>query len=193
MKTEEWLEGLLEDSGSFRQGHFLLSSGRHSPSYVQCALLLEKPSRARAVGERLASLLEVHRPDSVLSPALGGLIIGHEVAAALGVPFRFVERKEGAMTLRRGFELRRGERVVVIEDVITTGGSCMEAVAVARGKDAEVVAVGAIIDRSLAAGVFDVAYEHLLVLDFPTYDAEHCPLCAEGSVAVKPGSRSEVG
>jgi orotate phosphoribosyltransferase len=140
----------------------------------------------------LAAQLVAHRPDSILSPALGGLIIGHEVAAVLGIPFRFVERKEGEMTLRRGFELAKGERVVVIEDVITTGGSCLEAVAVARDHGADVVAVGAIIDRSSADSAFDVPYEHLLVLDFPTYDGSACPLCAEGSEAIKPGSRSEL-
>lgn len=191
MRTEDWLEELLEASGSLRRGHFRLSSGRHSPAYVQCALLLESPWRARQVGTALAARLTRHRPDSILSPALGGLIIGHEVAASLGVPFRFVERKEGEMILRRGFRLRRGERVAVVEDVITTGGSCLEAAAVARDHGAEVVAVAAIIDRSAASTAFEVPYEHLAVLDFPTYYGDDCPLCAEGAPIDKPGSRPD--
>lgn len=117
------LRDLLRESGALREGHFLLSSGLHSSGYVQCALLLESPARARRVGEWLAERLAAYRADSVLSPALGGVIIGHETAVALGVPFRFVERREGEFTLRRGFRLAAGERVVVVEDVVTTGKS----------------------------------------------------------------------
>jgi orotate phosphoribosyltransferase len=183
------LEALLAESGALREGHFRLSSGLHSPAYVQCALLLELPERARKVGAALAERLRRLSPESVLSPALGGVIIGHEVAAALGVPFRFSERQEGAMTLRRGFALAPGERVAVIEDVVTTGKSTRECAALATSAGAEVVAIGSILDRSLGQHGFSVPFESLLQLDFPTYAPESCPLCAAGGEAEKPGSR----
>ncbi len=183
------LERMLEASGALRRGHFQLSSGLHSPAYVQCALLLEDPARARQVGSELAGLLRDLRPDSVLSPALGGVIIGHEVAAALGVPFRFTERKGEAMELRRGFELASGERVVVVEDVVTTGRSTRETIAVAAARGARVVGAGAIIDRSGGRHGFDVPLRALVALDLPAYGAADCPLCRAGGVAEKPGSR----
>jgi len=182
--------GLLRSSGALLDGHFLLSSGLHSPRYVQCAKLLELPVRARRVGERLAALLRPLQLDSIVSPALGGVIIGHEVASALDVPFRFVERRDGAMELRRGFALRNGERVAVVEDVVTTGKSTLEAAAVASGHGAEVVAVGAILDRSGGRRPFTVPFPSLLTLDFPTWAAAECPLCAAGGKPEKPGSRA---
>lgn len=182
------LRELLRESGALREGHFVLSSGLHSSGYVQCALLLESPARARRVGEWLAERLAAYRVDSVLSPALGGVIIGHETAAALEVPFRFVERREGEFTLRRGFRLVAGERVVVVEDVVTTGKSTREAAEVARRLGAEVVAVGAIIDRG-AGDAFSVPFEALLRLDLPTWEPEECRLCAAGSSVESPGSR----
>ncbi len=188
--TSSEVEALLEESGALARGHFQLSSGLHSPAYVQCALLLEDPRRARRVGRALARLLATLRPASVLSPALGGLVIGHEVAEALGVPFRFTERKDGVMELRRGFGLEDGERVVVVEDVVTTGRSTRETAVVAREAGGEVVAIGSIIDRSGAGeGPFDLPFFHLLKLDLPTWPAAECPLCAEGGTPVKPGSR----
>ena len=183
------LEETLREAGALLSGHFLLSSGRHSPRYVQCALLLEKPDRARRVGELLAERLAPYGPDSILSPAMGGLLIGHETAAALGVPFRFTERVGTEMELRRGFRLRRGERLAIVEDVVTTGKSTMETVVVARGLGADVVAAGAIIDRTGGDHPFPFPFESLLTLDFPTWTAEECPLCADGGSPVKPGSR----
>jgi orotate phosphoribosyltransferase len=183
------LERMLEESGALRRGHFLLSSGLHSPAYVQCALLLEEPVRARRVGGELADALRDLHPDSVLAPALGGVIIGHEVAAALGVPFRFTERKGEEMGLRRGFELKSGERVVVVEDVITTGRSTRETIEVAAGRGARVVGVGAIIDRTSGRHGFAVPFRALLTLDLPTYAAADCPLCGAGGRPEKPGSR----
>jgi orotate phosphoribosyltransferase len=182
---------LLEESGALRRGHFLLSSGRHSDAYVQCALLLEEPSRARRLGEELAAGLRGFQPDSVLSPALGGVVIGHEVAAALGIPFRFTERKGEAMELRRGFALRPGERVVVVEDVVTTGRSTQETAALAAGRGARVVAVGAIIDRTGAAAPFDVPFRALLPLELVSYSPADCPLCRAGGSPEKPGSRPQ--
>lgn len=183
-----WLS-LLEETGALTRGHFRLSSGLHSPAYVQCARLLEEPTRAREVAAALASRLMPYRPHAVLSPALGGVIVGHEVAAALGVPFRFTERKDGGMVLRRGFTVQPGERVVVVEDVVTTGKSTKEVIGVLEALGAEVVAVGAILDRSGGAAALPVPLETLVKLDLPTYEATACPLCAEGGAAEKPGSR----
>ncbi|MFQ5348809.1 MAG: orotate phosphoribosyltransferase [Thermoanaerobaculia bacterium] len=179
---------LLEESGALGRGHFRLSSGRHSASYVQCALLLEEPARAARVGELLAERLRELAPQSVLSPALGGVVVGHAVAAALAVPFRFCERRDGAMKLRRGFSLRPGERVVVIEDVITTGGSAGEAAALAETAGAEVLAIGAIILRGEPSALSTLP-EGLLELDLASWDAAECPLCAAGEPLTAPGSR----
>jgi orotate phosphoribosyltransferase len=193
---------LLEESGALCRGHFLLSSGRHSPAYVQCALLLEDPVRARRVGAEIAEALRSFHPDSVLSPALGGIIIGHEVAAALGVPFRFAERKGAELGLRRGFSLRQGERVVIVEDVVTTGRSTLETAALATGRGARVLAIGAIIDRTGGAGgssgtggrpPFDVPFRALITLDLPSYSPSECPQCQAGSSPEKPGSRPGAG
>ena len=185
---ENWLE-LLETSDALLHGHFRLSSGLHSPAYVQCARLLEDPGRARRVGRGLAQRLTAYAPDSVLSPALGAILVGHETAAALGVPFRFVEREAGRLALRRGFALAPGERVVIVEDAVTTGGSTRETAEVARALGAEVVAIGAILNRSGGENPFDVPFESLVTLELPTYRPEDCPLCRAGSPVVKPNSR----
>lgn len=183
---------MLEESGALRRGHFLLSSGLHSEAYVQCALLLEDPVRARRVGEDLAEKLRAFHPDSVLAPALGGVLIGYEVAAALGVPFRFTERKGEEMGLRRGFTLKQGERVVIVEDVVTTGRSTLETAALATSRGARVVAVGAIIDRTAGRDPFDVPFRALLELDLPSYPPNECPACQSGALpAEKPGSRPQ--
>lgn len=187
--ADGWAER-LEAVGALTRGHFRLSSGLHSPAYVQCARLLEEPRRARAAGAALAELLAGHRPDSVLAPAMGAVIIGHEVAAALGVPFRFTERVEGRMALRRGFALGVGERVVLVEDAVTTGRSTLETAEVARAAAAEVVAVAAIVDRSGGSRPFgELPFVRLLSLDLPAFDPADCPLCRDGIPAVKPGSR----
>ncbi|MEO7795147.1 MAG: orotate phosphoribosyltransferase [Thermoanaerobaculia bacterium] len=191
--TSESLPETLEACGALRRGHFLLSSGLHSPAYVQCALLLESPSRAAKAGEAIADRLRDLAPDSVLAPALGGVIIGHEVARALGVPFRFAERAGEKLALRRGFELGRGERVVIVEDVITTGKSTLETAALAEDGGAVVVGIGSIIDRSGGRHGFAVPFAGLLALDLPAYKGEDCPLCRDGSQAVKPGSRPAAG
>lgn len=187
--TPEAMIAALEACDALRKGHFLLSSGLHSPAYVQCALFLESPGRAGMAGDALASRLRGVGVNSVLSPALGGVIIGHEVARALGVPFRFCERDGERLALRRGFALSAGERVAVIEDVVTTGKSTLETAALAEAGGAVVVAIGSIIDRSGGGHGFRVPYEALLELNLPTYAASDCPMCREGSIAVKPGSR----
>jgi orotate phosphoribosyltransferase len=183
---------LMRESGALQHGHFLLSSGLHSGAYVQCALLLEDPVRSRRIGDELANRLRAFHPDSVLAPALGGVIIGHEVATSLGVPFRFTERKGEEMGLRRGFQLRQGERVVIIEDVVTTGRSTLETAALATGRGARVVAIGSIIDRAAGRSPFDVPFRSLLPLDLPSYHPSDCPQCRKGAPPPeKPGSRPQ--
>ena len=176
--------------GALLDGHFRLSSGLHSPRYLQSALVLQQPGEAQAFGEALADLARELGVVTVLSPALGGLIIGHEVGRALGTRAIFVEREAGALTLRRGFVLVPGERVFVVEDVVTTGRSTRETVAVVRSFGAEVVGAGAIIDRSDTEGQgLDVPFVALVKLDVPTYAPESCPMCAAAEPVVKPGSR----
>jgi len=189
MVEQSDLEAWLVDCGALRTGHFELSSGRHSNGYVQCALLLESPERAASVGQSLAALLSPYEPQSVLAPALGGLIIGYEVARALQVPFRFSERKGGEMMLRRGFRMEQDERVVIVEDVVTTGRSTLETVALAKAAGARVTALASIIDRSGGSTGFDRPYESLLAVDLGTWDPDECPLCAGGVETDAPGSR----
>jgi orotate phosphoribosyltransferase len=174
--------------GALHTGHFQLSSGRHSDRYVQCALLLSHPEDAEAVGRELADALRDTQPDLVVGPALGGVIIAHEVARALGVPCLFTERKDGEMTLRRGFHVPEGARVVVVEDVVTTGGSVKEVIALLTGMGAEVLAVGSIVARA-PTSPFEQRYESLLHLPIESWTAEECPLCKAGGAPTKPGSR----
>jgi orotate phosphoribosyltransferase len=181
---------LFRSSGALLEGHFKLSSGLHSTGYLQCALVLQHPAHAEALGRALAPGLASLGATVVLSPALGGLIIGHEVGRALGVRAIFAERQEAVLTLRRGFHLDASDRVVVIEDVVTTGGSTRETMAVARAAGATVVAAAAIIDRSGGHQGLDVPFHALVTLSWPTYRPEACPLCAAGQPVVKPGSRT---
>ncbi|HKI85253.1 MAG TPA: orotate phosphoribosyltransferase [Thermoanaerobaculia bacterium] len=188
------LMDLLSASGALKRGHFELSSGRHSSAYVQCALLLEDPARAERVGRALGQRLEDREIEAVVSPALGGVLIGYEVARYLAVPFRFAERVNGVMSLRRGFESKAGERTAIVEDVITTGLSTRETADVVRKSGGEIVAIGAIIDRRAnRATPLEVPLLSLLQLDLPTFEPASCPLCSQGSAAEKPGSRPSQG
>jgi len=181
-------------SGAWLEGHFRLSSGLHSGGYLQSALVLQHPVHAAAIGERLAAEVAKWDPTVVLSPALGGLIVGHEVARAAGTRAIFAERQDGRLTLRRGFSLDPADRVVVVEDVVTTGLSTMETVAVARASGAAVVGAAAIVDRSAgAAAGLDVPFVALMTLQVPSWEAADCPLCAQGMPLVKPGSRPSTG
>jgi orotate phosphoribosyltransferase len=181
---------LYRQTGAYLEGHFRLSSGLHSPGYMQSALVLQRPADAASLGQGIAAHVNSVRPTVVLSPALGGLIIGHEVARALGVRSIFAERAGGtALTLRRGFTLSPGDRVLVVEDVFTTGKSTRETMEVARDAGARVVGVAAIVDRSGGTIDFGVPSYALVSLEVPTYEPEKCPLCAEGIPVVKPGSR----
>ena len=179
----------FRESGALLEGHFRLSSGLHSGAYLQCALVLQHPAQAEALGRALAEQLKPLEPTVVLSPALGGLIIGHEVGRALGVRAIFAERQERVLTLRRGFSLSKDDRVVVIEDVVTTGGSTKETMVVAEAAGATVVGAGAVIDRSGGTSNLGVPFRSLVTLSVPTYEADTCPMCAAGEPVVKPGSR----
>ena len=185
---------LFRSTGAYLQGHFLLTSGLHSSAYLQCALVLQHPNAAEKLGRSLAEQLrKLAGPDvrTVASPALGGLIIGHEVARALGARFIFTERDAATkkMALRRGFTVTPGETVVVVEDVITTGGSTHDVVEVLRTAGAKVPAAGSIIDRSGGQASVGVPRTALVTLEVATYDPAACPLCKAGTPAVKPGSR----
>jgi orotate phosphoribosyltransferase len=181
------LRALLAETGALLTGHFRLSSGLHSPNYVQCALLLERPHHAKAIGAALAA--RIAKVDKVVAPALGGVIIGYTVAEALNVPFVFTERKEGQMTLRRGFRLREGERVVIVEDVVTTGKSTRETADVIAQHGGVVAGFASILDRSGKENPFDAPYESLLALSLETYEERACPSCAQGIALDAPGSR----
>ena len=187
----EWLDVFLR-KGAVLEGHFLLTSGLHSPRYVQCARVLTDPALATRLGEALAALLRPllgrEAPGAVVAPALGGILVAHEVARALGCRALFTERQDGAMTLRRGFALEAGEPVVVVEDAITTGGSTREVIDAVRGLGARVTAVGSLIDRSAGLDL-GVPHRSLVRLEVPTWKQEACPLCASGSRPEKPGSR----
>jgi orotate phosphoribosyltransferase len=188
---------IFEEVGAIRHGHFELTSGLHSSTYVQCALVLQYPKYAEQLGRALAAEFMDLRVDCVASPALGGVIVGHEVARAIpprpgGKPVRaiFVERDSlGILTLRRGFRVEPDEHVLVVEDVWTTGGSTCETIRVLEEAGARVVAAGALIDRSGGKIELPVRTEALVELKIENYDPSECPLCREGGVAVKPGSR----
>lgn len=170
-------------------GHFLLTSGRHSDTYMQCAKLFADPKESEMLCKELAERLKEFKADIIVSPAVGGIIMGYEVARQLGVKNLFAERVDGKMTLRRGFALEKGMRVIVVEDVVTTGGSVKEVVELASNAGCDVVAVASIVDRSNGKVEFGVPYRALLSMEVKSYEAGECPLCKDGSVPYKPGSR----
>ena len=192
--TPDEVRRQFTQSGALLSGHFRLSSGLHSEAYLQCARVLQWPERAGALGAALASLLAPFRPSVVVSPAMGGLIIGHEVGRGLSIRAIFTERVDGEFTLRRGFALEPGERVAVVEDVVTTGKSTREVLAVLGVSGAVPVVCGSIVDRrALAVGggaeVDGVPYRSLLALDVSAFEPSSCPRCAAGDPVVAPGSR----
>ncbi len=187
---------LMERSGALLTGHFKLSSGLHSGKYIQCARLLEDPARAEYAGRSLAGALGAEvggdGADLVVSPALGGIVIGHEVARAMGVRFLFTERMDGRMALRRGFEIAGGERAVVVEDVVTTGGSTREVMGAVREAGGRVVAVASIVNRGGRVD-FGVPFVFLYGVEIANYEPSDCPMCRRGLPLVKPGSRPKSG
>ena len=188
--SQEAVREMFEKSGALLQGHFLLSSGLHSARYLQCAKVLEEPDQAERLGRALGARFSGQAMDLVVAPALGGVIIGHEVARAVGARFVFTERdSEGRAVLRRGFRFTPGARTLVVEDVVTTGGSTREVIELARVAGCEVRAVAVIVDRSGGRAEFDVPLVSLLQLDVPTWSAADCELCRRGEPVEKPGSR----
>lgn len=196
MTTEDVLK-IFEENQALLKGHFLLTSGLHSSRYLQCALVLQHPKVAETLCAELAAKANadarVGQIDLVIAPALGGVIVAHETARALGVRSLFTERQEKTMTLRRGFQIKPGERCFVVEDVVTTGGSTREVMEVVAAHGGVAVGAGSLIDRSFKkdGGAVDLGVPRhaLAVLEVPTYKPEDCPMCKEGSTAIKPGSR----
>lgn len=170
-------------------GHFRLTSGRHSNKYMQCAQVLQYPQYASVLCDSLAEKFKGTQVDLVVGPAMGGIIVAYEVGRALGVKTFFTERENGAMALRRGFTINPGEKVLVVEDVVTTGGSVKEVIDVVREKGGEVVGVGVLVDRSNGTVDFGVPTQSILKMEIVSYPPEECPLCKEGLPVVKPGSR----
>lgn len=189
MDQEQIIEH-FRSTGALLEGHFLLSSGLHSPLYLQCALALQFTADAAKFGHEIAKFYLSSPIDTVASPAIGGLVIGYAVAAALNVRFIWTEREAGKMTLRRGFEVKPGERVLVVEDVITTGGSTRECIAALAERGAEIIGAASIIDRSNGKADVGVPRTSLATLDVPSYSQDDCPMCAAGGSPIKPGSRA---
>ena len=179
----------FKDTNALLEGHFILSSGLHSPNYLQCALALQYPFDAAKFGNAIAEHFTDANIETVASPAIGGLVIGYAVAQALNVRFIWTERQDGTMTLRRGFSIKENERILVVEDVITTGGSTRECIAALEQHGARIVGAASIIDRSNGATDVGVPRIELVRLDVPSYKPEDCPMCKQGEIAVKPGSR----
>jgi orotate phosphoribosyltransferase len=188
MKQEEVLD-IYRKTGALLTGHFLLSSGLHSDRYLQSALVLQQPDIATRLCAALAVHLKDQKVEAVIAPALGGVFVSHETARALGVRALFAERVNGELTLRRGFTINTGERVLVVEDVITTGKSIRETIDVVKKAGGTVIAAASLVDRSGGKAELGVPYRSLVTLDVPSYAADACPMCKAGSAPVKPGSR----
>ena len=189
MLTEEEILDIFKKCGAILKGHFELSSGLHSPQYLQAALVLQYPEYAGKLCSELAESFRGDKIDLVAAPALGGIIVAHEVARALGVRAVFAERVEGRLTLRRGFSLKEGEGVLVVEDVVTTGKSTRETIEVMKSSGGIIRGIGTLVDRSGDKAELGIPFKSLITLTIPTYEPKICPLCKEGGIAVKPGSR----
>ena len=190
LNTNEATE-IFVKSGALLEGHFKLTSGRHSNRYMQCAQVLQYPVYTEKLAQHLAEKFVDQNVEVVIGPAMGGIIVAYETARQLKVPGIFCERENGQMALRRGFTLNPGQRVLVVEDVVTTGGSVVEVMDIVRSFGAEVVGVGVLVDRSGGKVDFGVRKEAVLTLDIESWEAENCPLCREGKgEAIKPGSRT---
>ncbi len=187
--TSQRLLAIFQQTGALLEGHFQLTSGLHSPRYLQCALVLQHPQHAEWIGQVIGSRFPDEPVSAVVAPATGGIIVAHETARALAARALFTERESGVMTFRRGFRIEPGELVLVVEDVVTTGGSTRETIDAVRSAGGLVVAAGSVVDRSGGAVDLGIRREALLTLEVPAYEPEQCPLCGRGIPAVKPGSR----
>ncbi len=189
--TDERVLEILKESEVLLEGHFILTSGKHSANYMQCARILQYPSFAGELASIIVDAFKDEKIDAVIAPATGGIIIGYEVARQLGVNNYFTERENGEMTLRRGFKVDKGERVLVVEDVVTTGGSVVEVINLVKEAGGIVVGVGALVDRSMGKADFGAKFVASYKANVIAYDVDECPLCKEGKIeAYKPGSRS---
>ncbi len=180
---------ILTETGALLQGHFLLTSGVHSDKYVQCAKVTQHPKECEEICGAMAASFIDKGVDVVVGPAVGGILVSYEVAKSLGVRSIFAERENGAFTLRRGFEIKKGERVLVVEDVTTTGGTTKEVIDMARVYGGVVVGATSIVDRSGGSIDLGVPFKPLVIMDFDTYSPDECPLCSQGVPYIKPGSR----
>jgi orotate phosphoribosyltransferase len=190
MTDEKTIQDLLAQDAALLEGHFKLRSGLHSSRYLQCARLYQYPEHSELISRRLASLIGDVSVDAVVGPATGGIVGAYELARVLSCRGIFAERVDSTFALRRGFEVASGEKVVVAEDVITTGGAVMQVIELLRSLGADVLAVAAVINRS-GTNPFDVPFHYLVGLDVPTWKAEDCPLCLKGEPIYKPGSSKE--
>ncbi len=190
MLTHEEAIEIFKSTHALLSGHFKLTSGRHSNQYMQCAQVLQYPHYAAKLCASLAEHFAAQKVDVVVGPAMGGIVVAYEVARALGVRSIFTEREQGVMTLRRGFALGKKEKVLVVEDVITTGGSVKEVIEVVKATGAEIVGVGVLVDRSNGQVDFGLPTEAIVRLDIKSFPPEDCPLCKEGQPVTKPGSRN---
>ena len=188
--SKETILKIFRETEALLDGHFLLTSGLHSNAYFQCAKVFQYPWHAETLCREIANHFKGEHVNAVVSPAVGGIVMGQEIARLLKVRSIFMERAEGTMTLRRGFRIHPGERVLVAEDVTTTGGSVKEVIQGVRHQEGEVIAVTAVVDRSGGKIEFGVPYFSLLKMEVVTYPPDDCPLCRQGSQAVKPGSRN---
>ena len=187
--TESEILDIFEKTGAMLKGHFKLSSGLHSGSYLQCARVLQHPRHAGELCKILAEKFKNEPPTAVIAPALGGIIVSYEVARELNVKSLFTERVDGKMTLRRGFELTKNDKVLVVEDVITTGLSTKEVIETVKSFGSYVVGVGCVVDRSLGGLDFGTQFKSVVKMNIPSFNQENCPLCAEKIPIIKPGSR----
>ncbi len=188
MKKEELIK-IFQDSQALLEGHFKLRSGLHSNRFFQAALLLQYPDTAEKVCRVLADKFKHLKIDTVISPAVGGLIVGQEVARALGVKAIFADKEDGKLVLKRGFEIKPGEKILVAEDVVTRGGRVQETIDLVRTFGGDVVGVGVLVDRSCGQAKFDIPHQCLLELELETYEPDNCPLCKAGVPVERPGSK----
>jgi len=188
MDRESILE-IFQKTGVLMEGHFILTSGRHSAHYLQCARIFQYPSYSEQIANILAQSFSEDDIDVVIGPAIGGIILSYEVGRVLGVKTLFAERENGVMTLRRGFEIPQGSNVLVVEDVITKGGSVKEVIELVNKAGSNVVGVGAIVDRSNGKVDFGCKFNAVISLEVPSFEKDECPLCKQGLPAIKPGSR----
>ncbi|WP_041605884.1 orotate phosphoribosyltransferase [Halothermothrix orenii] len=189
MKQDRIIE-IFKKTGVLREGHFLLSSGRHAEKYLQCARVLQYPEYANELAEGIAQFWEDDNLDVVIGPAIGGIVVSYAVGQALGIRAIFAERENGQMALRRNFKIEVGERILVVEDVVTTGGSVKEVLQLLEKTGGTIVGVSSLVDRSAGKVDFKYPYRPLIKLDIKSYLPEECPLCQQGYEVEKPGSRN---